>query len=65
MRPFCQSCDHGIINGKICDVCHGTGYEERRKELKELCKECHKPSGSIVHISLALRQGFEYHPFKK
>lgn len=30
-RPFCEGCDKGVVNGKLCELCNGTGYKERRK----------------------------------
>jgi len=27
MNEFCPSCDHGVVNGKVCADCGGTGYK--------------------------------------
>lgn len=31
VRPFCGGCDHGVVGGKVCELCAGSGYKERRK----------------------------------
>jgi hypothetical protein len=31
-REFCEGCDHGVVAGKVCELCGGTGYKERRRE---------------------------------
>jgi len=49
-RPLCGDCDHGVVGGKPCERCGGTGYEERRKpktlhagkELKDSDASCYE-----------------------
>ena len=54
-RPFCPDCDHGVVAGKVCDSCNGTGHVERRKNqqaelerLRTIVATCERDIGKAL-----------------